>query len=335
MKRLSLLTYFVICVCLHSAAIAEIGDPTLQTDHPQYPGEGAFQTPEACVAWATAGAKSDQEQALALFNWILTHQWHLMSPQEWNMPGIVPGQRPDDTEMMVYDANRGRFSYGYGLCGTVHAWNEVYWHALGLTARRRSFPGHTNSEVFLDGRWRMFDTDMAGVVFNRDGTVAGYEDIARDLKLLDLPKPPWPRYPFAWPSDFNGMKSGWKEIAAGGNWYSMYSSGYAAMPGVVHVRSGETFTRYYDPDAFGGPSKRRFWHKQPGGPARDWTFANGGTPYHDGAKSNCRGNIAYGNAVFDYAPDLTRHESREGLVELDNAAPFPAQWDPKLGIHVT
>ena len=174
------------------AARAEVGDPTLQTNHPYYPGEGVFQTPESCVRYATRDAGTDHERALALFNWILTHQWHLAAPQEWNRPGLVPGANPDDSEMVVYDANRGRFSYGYGLCGTVHAWNEVYWRALGFPARRRAFPGHTNSEVFVDGAWRAFDTDMAGIVFNLDGTVAGYDHISRDLSLVDRPMPPWP-----------------------------------------------------------------------------------------------------------------------------------------------
>lgn len=315
------------CFLLSTApARAELGDVTLITDHPQYPGEGAFQTPEDCVRWATSGVEGDmQARALAAFNWLLTHQWHLHSPQEWNCPGRTPGARDDDSEMMVMDANRARFSYGYGLCGTVHAWNEVYWRALGLAARRRAFPGHTNSEVLLEGRWVMLDTDMAGVVFLPDGRLAGYDEIARDLSLLTRPQAPWPRYPFAWPSDFETMQRGWAEIARGGNWYRMYHGGYAAQPGVVHLRSGETFTRYFGPDAFGGPEQRRFWHQQPGGPNRLWTFANGGTPFHDGAQSNCRGRVSYGNAVFAYAPDLSSERSREGLASASPNLAITAQ----------
>lgn len=317
MKRLVLACSLAICLLVPQTGPAEIGDPTLQTDHPHYPGEGAFQTPEDCVRWATQASRNatEQERALALFHWILTHQWHLASPQEWTVPGVIPGKNPNDTELSVYDANRGRFSYGYGLCGTVHAWNEVYWRALGFPARRRAFPGHTNSEIYYAGKWRTFDTDMAGLVFNRDGSVAGYEDISRDLTLLNLPHAPVPRYPFAWPSDFEAMRSGWKEVAAGGHWYAMYAAGYAAQPGIVHLRTGESFTRYFDPDAFGGPERRRFWHQQAGGPNRLWTFANGGIPFHDQAKSNCRGQATYGNVVFDYTPDLTSPSFLEGVVE--------------------
>ncbi len=310
--------YAILTVCLLMIAccpttMAEVGDVTLTTDHPQYPGEGAFQTPLDCVRWATREAESDQQRALAIFRWLLTHQWHLHSPQEWCQPGRSPGSDRNDYEMVVYDANRGRFSYGFGLCGTVHAWNEPYWQAAGFPARRRAFPGHTNSEVFVDQRWRMFDTDMAGIVLMPDGSVAGYDDITADLSLLDRDQGNLPRYPFAWPADFETMKAGWREVAAGGNWYKLYHGGYAAQPAVVHLRSGESLTRYPHPDAFGDPQKRRFWHQQDGGPSRLWTFANGGEPFHHQEQSNSRGQTRYGNAVFDYLPNLTQQTCWEGV----------------------
>ena len=182
-----------------------------------------------------------------------------------------------------------------------------------MNARRRAFPGHTNSEIFYDGGWHAFDTDMAGLVFRRDGVVAGYDDIIKDPTLIDVDRSPLPRYPFAWPSDFNGMKQGWQQVAKGGNWYKMYQSGYAAMPGIVHLRKGETFTRYFDPDHFGGPSQRRFWHVQKNGPQRDWTYVNAGEPMHNGAKSNSRSNVSYCNGEFVYRPDLSSESCRDGM----------------------
>jgi len=316
MKPARLLFALVMAAALTSRAQAEVGDATLRTDHPQYAGEGAFQTIEDCVAFAAGQQKSPQERAIAMYLWLLTHQWHLHSPQECNVPGETPDSKRDNRyDMIVYDANRARFSYGYGLCGTVHAWNEPYWKALGMNARRRAFPGHTNSEIEYDGSWHAFDTDMAGLIFRKDGIVAGYEDVVKDPSCANRAKAPIPCYPFAWPGDFNGMKSGWAEIAKGGKWYKMYNSGYAAHPGVVHLRSGESFTRYLDRDRFGGPSKRRFWHNMPGGPARDWTFAGQGEPRQEGEKSNSRGNASYANGEFVYAPDLSGEKYREGIVE--------------------
>jgi hypothetical protein len=320
--------FFLLLSCSFSTVYAGVGDPTLRTDHPHYAGEGAFQTAEDCVHFATRGVTGEQDRALAVYQWLLAHQFHLHSPQECFVPGALPGKKQDDYEMVVYDAARGRFSYGYGLCGTVHAWNEVYWRALGMNARRRAFPGHTNSEIEYGGAWHAFDTDMAGLVFRKDGVVAGYEDIIKDPSIVGPNKLGIPYYPFAWPSDFNGMKQGWSEIARKPDgWFKMYNSGYEALPGIVNLRRGETFTRYFDRDHFGGPTKRRFWHVQKGGPFRDWTFVNNGTPKHEGEASNSRGNASYCNAEFVYEPDFKSDAWREGVHErspnLNNAAVSP------------
>lgn len=322
-----------VCILATLAVVpvrAEVGDPTIETDHPQYAGEGAFQEIEDCVRFATAGKDAPQDRAIAMYLWMLNHQWHLASPQEWCVPGRVPDTAQSrDYESVVYDANRARFSYGYGLCGTVHAWNEPYWKALGMNARRRSFPGHSNSEIQYAGSWHAFDTDMAGLLFRKDGTVAGYDDIIHDPTLVDSVRTPLPHYPFAWPSDFDVMKKGWQTVAAGGKWYSLYNGGYASHPGIVHLRSGETFTRWYDPDHYGGSTKRRFWHHQTGGPQRSWTFFDNGQPRHDGATSNARGNATYCNGEFIYAPNLSSGRFREGTIAESGEIAFRAK-SPKL-----
>src|SRR5262249_19840588 len=85
--------------------------------------------------------------------------------------------------------------------------------------------------------------------------------------------------------------------------------------GIVRLRAGESFTRYFNPDHFGGPDKRLFWHNQKGGPFRDWTFVNMGAPEHQGAKSNCRGNASYCNAEFVYRPNLATAAYQEGVAQ--------------------
>lgn len=308
---------------------ADVGDPTLQTDHPEYAGEGAFQSVEDCVRFATASQSTDQDKAIALFLWMLTHQYHQASPQEWYVPGQVPDALQSRDDMTVMDAARSRFSYGYGLCGTVHAWNEPYWRALGMPARRRTFPGHVNSEIFYADSWHCFDTDMAGLLFRRDGVVAGYDDIIRDPTLADSVRPPIPHYPFAWPTDFEGMKKGWQTVAQKKDWYRLYNSGYECHPGIVHLRTGETFTRWFDPDHYGGPDDRRFWHHQKGGPFRNWTFVNTGKPTHHGSEANAKGNARYCNGEFVYQPDLSRDTFTEGCMDVSpNVAPREAS--PRL-----
>jgi hypothetical protein len=325
MTRLSRL-WLALILFAPALAHAQVGDPTLRTDHAQYAGEGAFQTIEQCVEFATADGPnaSGQQQALAMYKWLLTHQYHAHSPQEWNVPGLIPGAT-SHSDMSVYDANRSRFSYGYGLCGNVHAWNEPYWRALGMAPRRRAFPGHTNSEIKYAGSWHAFDTDMAGLVFRPDGQVAGYADIAKNPAIVKPETKGVPCYPFAWPSDFKVMQQGWKQVAQGGNWYALYNGGYAAQPGIVSLRVGETFTRWFDRDHYGGPSKRRFWHKQPGGPFRDWTFVNMGEPQHriseqGKSQANSRGNASYCNGEFVYEPKLAEALG-EGIVwQSENVA---------------
>ncbi len=316
-----------------------MGDPTLRTDHPQYAGEGAFQTAADCVRFAEAAAMaggkklSEQEKALAIYNWLLTHQWHLMSPQENCVLGREADTSKGHEDLIVYDAARARFSYGYGLCGTVHAWNEPYWKAAGFNARRRAFPGHVNSEIFYGDAWHAFDTDMAGLLFRKDGIVAGYEDIIADPSLVDSTKPPLPHYPFAWPSDFQGMKKGWQEVAKSPDkWFRMYNGGYEAQPGIVNLRKGETFTRWFDPDHWGGPTKRRFWQRMQGGPFRDWTFANNGEPRHDGKDHNARGNASYCNGEFVWEPDVAnlKNQGPVGTFEItfDHFSPYVVGGDP-------
>lgn len=313
MRTLSRILAVCLSLIVAVRSFAEVGDPTVRTDHPIYPGEGAFQEIEDCVNFATAGQTESQDRALALYRWLLMHQYHLMSPQECVYPGESVDTEGINSERVVYDANRARFSYGYGLCGTVHAWNEPYWRALGMPARRRAFPGHTNSEVFYDGSWHAFDTDMAGLLFRPDGAVAGYEDIIADPNLITAARPPLPHYPFAWPGDFEAMKSGWSQVAKGGDWFKMYNGGYAAHPGIVQLRAGETWTRYFDRDHYGGPSERRFWHHAQGGPFRTWTFVNTGDTAHDGEQMNARGNASYGNGEFVYSPPLADGRFREGI----------------------
>lgn len=302
-------------LCFDNGLRAEVGDPTVMTNHPVYPGEGAFQEVEDCVRFATKGHTAAQDKAIALYQWMLTHQYHLMSPQECIYPGETVDTAKSQSERIVYDANRARFSYGYGLCGTVHAWNEPYWNALGMPARRRAFPGHTNSEVFYDGSWHAFDTDMAGLLFRKDGVVAGYEDIIADPSLITSVRPPIPHYPFAWPGDYEAMRSGWKEVSKGGDWFKLYNGGFAAHPGIVHLRSGETWTRWFDRDHYGGPDQRRFWHNGKGGPERRWTFVNTGDTRHDGDKANARGDASYCNGDFVYTPALSNDSFREGIVD--------------------
>ncbi|MCA9050469.1 MAG: hypothetical protein KDA89_17150, partial [Planctomycetaceae bacterium] len=312
----------LLLVSVSPGVPAGVGDVTVRTSHPNYPGEGAFQTIEDCVRFAVGDETDPQVRALALYNWFLTHQWHLMSPMEWCVPGRVPDSRdPGDYETVLFDANRARFSFGYGLCGTVHAWNEPYWKAAGFPARRREFPNHVNSEIFYGQSWHAFDTDMAGLLFRPDGVVAGYSDIIGDPKLIESVRSGIPHYPFDWPADSETMQDGWKQVAERKTWYALYNGGYAAHPAIVRLRRGEEFTRWYNRDHFGGVSQRRFWQNQPGGPYRQWAYFGQQQPFHSGPESNARNPVSYCNGEFLYRVPVRSDAFREGAIrQTDNAA---------------
>src|SRR5690606_38629223 len=110
------------------------------------------------------------------------------------------------------------------------------------------------------------------------------------------------------------------------------NGGYAAQPGIIHLRKGETFTRYYDPDHFGGPSKRRFWHNMKGGPQRPWSFYGQDEPHHDGATHNARNDVSYCNGEFVWRPDLADHTSAPvvevKLASFNHWSPYVIAGDP-------
>ncbi len=300
---------------------AELGDPTIETDHPVYSGEGAFQYPEQIVKRVTKGLASDQKRAIALYKWLLQHQFHCQQPVEWARGPKVPDSRDQKDELMyVRESNRTRFSFGFAMCGSAHAWNQVLWRAAGFNSRNRAFPGHTNSEIEYGGSWHAFDTDMSGLILRHDGIVAGYEDVAKDLSILKNTNPNLPCYPFG--AGKKLMMKSWHAVARKlkqnpKSWFKLYNVGYESMPPVVRLRSGEIFTRWFDPDHFGGKAQRRYWLNRPGGPCRDWTFVN----LDDvGGQARPIGNASYCNAEFVYTPKLSNESYREGVVSERNVA---------------
>src|SRR3954454_3381547 len=76
--------FLLICLLCAGAALADVGDPQIRTDHPWYPGELACSTFERLFATEAeqyeraTGAKpmSDEQRALAAWFWRNTHYAH-------------------------------------------------------------------------------------------------------------------------------------------------------------------------------------------------------------------------------------------------------------------
>ena len=78
-------------------------------------------------------------------------------------------------------------SIGFGLCDDSAS---LYYHsmtALGFTARVWGLSGHVVPEVFIDGRWEMYDPDLEVYYYNTSGNVVGVEDLEQDSGLITNP----------------------------------------------------------------------------------------------------------------------------------------------------
>ncbi len=330
----ALIPSFVAALSVASSAWAQTGDPQLKTDHPYSPGEGAMSTPARAVALALAtprgslGSASNRDRMIRLFLWRAEHYAHLNSPQVYNLPGVAPNPAVENstTPLMIdYDAMRGLFSYGFGVCGTNHAQMRAFTEEMGWTDRRRALAGDTGYEVFVDGAWRYFNTDQYTIHFQTNSPTAHFaslDDVINtnhhfaewnpDVGLgYKLPQANThgsyadftgitgtvPNRSLQWRDYYANV---WKPIA-GGN-YPMYGEGYTASPIAYRLRRGETFTRWLQPSGIVGDlglAGLIWWgyNSASSGPYAEWSFVQNG-PARDetaGGAEESRGQQRYGN----------------------------------------
>jgi hypothetical protein len=71
-------------------------------------------------------------------------------------------------------------SLSFGLCSHAAAVFTEVARAAGYEARIWGLSGHVVPEIRVDGRWQMYDPDLAIYYLTRDGRVAGVEELAND-----------------------------------------------------------------------------------------------------------------------------------------------------------
>jgi len=89
-------------------------------------------------------------------------------------------------------------SIGFGYCDDASA---VYHHimtALGYTVRIWDLTGHVVPEVLINSRWEMFDSDQGVYYYDRDGDIAGVEELVLDPSIINEPINPFTDNPFAY-----------------------------------------------------------------------------------------------------------------------------------------
>jgi hypothetical protein len=312
-----------------SPLFAGIGDVQLMSDDPWYPGELAISSFERLAA--TQGAlyervtgrkvETDEDKALASWFWRNTHFAH---GEEGRCDLYGEGFEKSDWNREYWN---GLFSHGFALCGTTHAqWTAEMEMLLGhCRARSVGVSGHNSFEIFLkggaygeEGRWALLDHDLSTVVFDEEGTrLLSIAELGPALKTLGDPdfKPERQR---GWrvaglhPDDIGSFSS--FRVAE-------YLSGYAGPPPMVHLRKGETFTRYPEPGLEDGKTfvfwGRNYRTDDVPGPERSRTWVNQPEKMFQATRDagHHNGQARYGNAVFLYRPNFKDGSYKEGVID--------------------
>ena len=226
--------------------------------------------------YAKAGAVTERQKAEAIWRFFLT-DGRFVAPGFWYH---IAGWAYEEPQGEVLEPLKLLNSYGFGLCYQIAPLLEAVYEAGGFEDARVWFlTGHTVAEVYYDGGFHHFDSDMMGYTTVGDGDpkkmpVASVLQIVQDGNTIlgklksptevDKSKVDYPWYP----ADL-------REAAIGGlaelftstrdNWlfrHARYPQGHS-MDYVL--RPGERLIRFYKPE-----SKDLFYlpFKYDG---RDWT----------------------------------------------------------------
>ena len=129
---------------------------------------------KALVASVTRDCRSNDEKAIALYNFMQLTHYHLAYPGE---PGGLP---------VLKELN----CYGWSLCGGLHAEQSALWRELGWDWRFVGWNGHTTVEARYDGRWHYLDVFLKFYAWMPDPnapggrTIAGEDDLNQNSEEL-------------------------------------------------------------------------------------------------------------------------------------------------------
>lgn len=124
---------------------------------------------EAIVNSVTRGCETNDQKAIALYNFMRLTHYHRAYPSE---PGGIP---------VLKEIN----CYGWSLCGGLHAEQSALWKAMGWDWRFVGWPGHTTVEAFYDGRWHYLDVFLKFYAWMPDPQNPARQIIAGQADLAD------------------------------------------------------------------------------------------------------------------------------------------------------
>jgi hypothetical protein len=136
--------------------------------------------------YSQTGAKTPRERAEAIWRYFLT-DGRFVAPGFWYH---IAGWAYEEPMGEVLDPLKLMNSYGFGLCYQIAPLLEAAWRAGGFEDARAWFlTGHTVAEVYYDGAYHHYDSDMLGYTTIGHGpakqsTVASVHQLENDGSII-------------------------------------------------------------------------------------------------------------------------------------------------------
>jgi len=264
--------------------------------------------------YSQAEARTPRERAEAIWRYFLT-DGRFVKPGFWYH---IAGWAYEEPMGEVLDPLKLINSYGFGLCYQIAPVLEAVYKAGGFEDARVWFlTGHTVAEVFYEGAYHYFDSDMMG--YNPVGTgpvrerpVASVHQMEQDGGIM-LSKLKGPKQADAAAVDDPWYPADVREDAIAGlaelftttsdNWLFPFERAPQAHSMSFQLRPGERLIRYYKPERAGDyylPYKfnGREWKEFP------QEIAEYRIRTEDGPRSQKDARL-WGTGRFEYRPRMT------------------------------
>ena len=183
MLRLPLLAVALLALPISFEATAQVYTPKVLIEGQPDPTDLEQMARDI---YSQAGARTPRERAEAIWRYFLT-DGRYVAPGFWYH---IAGWAYEEPMGEVLDPLKMLNSYGFGLCYQIAPLLESLWKAGGFEDARVWFlTGHTIAEVFYEGSYHYFDSDMmgyntAGRGAAKDSRVASVREIEQKPEIM-------------------------------------------------------------------------------------------------------------------------------------------------------
>jgi len=284
------------------------------------------------VADACRDCKSDQEKAIALYNFMVRTVW-----MDWTSHRPLEMQ-PDGRLLFPNDPVKYIVVYGYCGCGPQAGVFGALCQAAGLKARLLN-PGfgHVSNEIFWGGKWHWLDVWLPAYVTDPEGRIYSYDEVMADRtrfsKARDEGRAPG-NFMVNYNEDLDTVVNA-KDHKPGGEPYEQaYTENLRLRPGESCTWLWGNVGKWYNPS---GPYDKTMYLEghYPSGPATKFgndqalkdafpfwkpyakTIEDG--PHSAWSKTYYR---YYGNAIFVHEPRLTAKGMADWDTVLEKVEPL-------------